>query len=158
MLHVLSITGAGPARWAQKSRSGRPSRLRVVKTRASDDDDDIIPMFSGRRKSGFTESEYEQLRHPRLLGKNTTVGEELELLHREFINAERLASERQVSQTTENWNEHGDYVGGRWNTLSVLYGIMMASILMGLIAAYMGHGVWWGVDPVFSSSPYPLAF
>ena len=153
MMHVLNITGAG----IFKSSTRRPCHVRLVTTRASDDDD-IIPMLSGRRKSGFTEAEYEQLRNPRLLGKNTSIGEELELLHREFINAERLAGEKQVSRATENWNEHGEYVGGRWNTLSVLYGIMMASIIVGLVAAYAGWGTWWGVDPTFSSSPYPLTF
>lgn len=141
MLHALSITGAGPARWPLVSRNRRP-----LVTRAADDDDDIIPMWSGRRKSGFTESEYEQLRSPRLLGKNTTIGEELELLHQQYTQQERLSSEKTSLQATENWNEQGEYVGSRWNTLSVLYGMMMASIIVGLIVAYFGHGVFWAVD------------
>jgi hypothetical protein len=140
MLHVLSVTGAGPARWHGRRR---------VSALASDDED-MIPVWSGRHKSGFTESEYKKLRNPRLLGKNTTIGEELELLREKFQETERVASERQSLQATENWNEYGEYVGSRWNTLSVLYGIMMGSIIVGLLLAYFGRGVWWNVDPPYT--------
>ena len=46
-----------------------------LRVRASDDED-TLPIFSGRLKSGFTPAEEENLRHPKLLG-GKTIGEEL---------------------------------------------------------------------------------
>jgi hypothetical protein len=38
------------------------SRIASVKVKASDDED-MVPILSGRRKSGFTPREYEQVRY-----------------------------------------------------------------------------------------------
>lgn len=73
MLHIMNVSGPGPTRWVLKSRSERTlgRKMGVVTPRRASDDDEIVPILSGRRKTGFTEKEYEQLRNPRLLGKNT---------------------------------------------------------------------------------------
>lgn len=113
--------------------------------RASDDED-MVPILSGRKKKGFTKKEYEQLKHPKLLG-GKTIGEELSMLRREYLSAEERARDQSHHEfTSDNWQ--GDvYVGSRWNTLSVLYGIMMLSILGGLVGAYATYGHLWGVTP-----------
>jgi hypothetical protein len=48
----------------------------MLMVRASDDED-MVPILSGRRKKGFTKKEYEQLKQPKLLGQNTSIGEEV---------------------------------------------------------------------------------
>lgn len=116
-----------------------------VPIRASDDED-MVPILSGRRKKGFTKKEYEQLKNPKLLG-GKTIGEELSMLRQEYLSAEGRAHEQSRSEfSSDNWQ--GDvYIGSQWNTLSVLYGIMMMSILGGLAMAYFSYGHWWGVTP-----------
>jgi len=76
-------------------------------------------------------------------------------LRETFLEAEKLALEQQERHVSENWD--GDvYVGSNINTLSVLYGIMMACIIGGLVFAVVSHGKLWGVDPYFSTPPPPL--
>ena len=73
----------------------------------------------------------------------------------EFKAAEKMAMEQQARQVSKNWD--GDvYVGSAWNTLSVLYGIMMIAVLGGLAGAILSYGSLWGVDPSFSTPPPPL--
>lgn len=87
-----------------------------------------------------------QLRNPKLLG-GKTIGEELGMLRKEYLSAEeRASSQVREDLVSENWQ--GDvYVGSQWNTLSVLYGIMMLSILGGLLGAWLSYGTYWGVTP-----------
>lgn len=120
-------------------------RCRRLCVRASDDED-MVPIFSGRRKKGFSAKEYEQLRNPQLLG-GKTIGEELELLRKQYVAAEETASDQvQSDLISDNWQ--GDvYVGSRWNTLSVLYLIMLASIGGIGLFAWMSYGTMWGVTP-----------
>lgn len=133
----------GPCRHSTNFRAR--ARHSVTRIRASDDED-MVPILSGRRKKGFTKKEYEQLRNPKLLG-GKTIGEELSMLRKEYVSAEERAREQSHNElVSENWQ--GDvYVGSRWNTLSILYGIMMLSILGGLAGAYFSYGRLWGVTP-----------
>lgn len=120
-------------------------RCRRLCVRASDDED-MVPIFSGRRKKGFSAKEYEQLRNPQLLG-GKTIGEELELLRKQYVSSEETASNQvQSDLISDNWQ--GDvYVGSRWNTLSVLYLIMLVSIGGIGLFAWMSYGTMWGVTP-----------
>lgn len=131
--------------------SGKEYRVRLyirgrrLIIRASDDED-MVPILSGTKKKGFTKKEYEQLKNPKLLG-GKTIGEELSMLRQEYLSAEERAKDQSVNEfVSDNWQ--GDvYVGSQWNTLSVLYGIMMLSILGGLAGAYFSYGHLWGVTP-----------
>lgn len=120
-------------------------RCRRLRVRASDDED-MVPIFSGRRKKSFSPKEYEQLRNPKLLG-GKTIGEELQLLRKQYVSAEETASDQVHSDLiSDNWQ--GDvYVGSRWNTLSVLYLIMLASIGGIGVFAWTSYGTLWGVTP-----------
>ena len=131
---------------------GTTTRGRIATTtsrrffvRASDDED-MVPILSGRMKKGFTEKEYAQLKNPKLLG-GKTIGEELSMLRQEYLSAEERARDQSHHEfSSDNWQ--GDvYIGSQWNTLSVLYGIMMLSILGGLAGAYFSYGHLWGVTP-----------
>jgi hypothetical protein len=157
MSTVIKYFGVGSVGGSALPRPGRPGRSarRYVAPRASDDED-MVPILSGRRKKGFTEKEYAQLKKPKLLGKNTSIGEELELLRDTYLKAEMLALEQQERQVSENWD--GDvYIGSNVNTLSVLYGIMMVCVIGGLVFAVASRGTLWAVDPnYYSSSPPPL--
>lgn len=161
---IYTITGAGrPCRGrtflvsvhtrAAPRPSGRMTRLSRV--RASDDDD--IPIMSGRRKKSFTEEELDKLRNPRLLDSSpSSVGRELELIRARYLEAEERALQ-QVNELNEGGNWDGDvYVGSNINTLSVLYGLFMASILIGLVAAVYGYGRIWGVDTALVPPPPAL--
>lgn len=121
------------------------SRIASVKVKASDDED-MVPILSGRRKSGFTPREYEQLRNPTLLG-GKTIGEELAILKERHDAAEQRAMETSDQHfVSENWD--GDvYIGSRWNTLSVIYMIFMLSIFGSMLFAWLSYGHLWGVTP-----------
>lgn len=123
----------------------RPSSRRHFRVRASDDED-MVPILSGRRKSGFTDKEYEQLRNPKLLG-GATIGEELAILHERLQASEERAMQRSLEHhKTENWD--GDvYIGSRWNTLSVLYLIFLLTPLGVGLFAWLSYGKLWGVTP-----------
>ena len=138
----------------QAGRRGRGGRLSRLSLRASDDDE--IPILSGRMKRGFTEEELERMKKPQLLGTGTSIGEELELLRETYLKAEQLALEQQAkADAGGNWK--GDvYVGSNLNSLSVLYGIFMMAVVMGLIGAAVSYGSLWGVDPRFHTAPPPL--
>ena len=70
------------------------------------DDEDMVPILSGRRKKGFTSKEYEKLRNPELLG-GKTIGEELALIKEQHDAAEKRAAERAEKEfASANW-----YVG-----------------------------------------------
>lgn len=134
--------------------AGFVSRLQTASRRSSafcfrvraSDDDDMVPILSGRKKSGFTEKDYEQLRNPKLLG-GATIGEELAILRERHEEAERRAHERAMEHhKSANWD--GDvYVGGRWNTLSVLYLIFLLTPLAIGLFAWLSYGKLWGVTP-----------
>lgn len=79
-------------------------RRSVCVPRASDDED-MVPILSGRRKKGFTEKEYEQMRNPKLLG-GKTIGEELTLLRERYNQAEVAAKEQSRNDfVSANWCE-----------------------------------------------------
>lgn len=65
-------------------------RVKRLVVRASDDEE-IVPIISGRKKKGFTPKEYEQLRNPSLLG-GSTVGEELAIIRQRYLDAEKRAA------------------------------------------------------------------
>lgn len=70
----------------QPSHRSRCHRFRV---RASDDED-VIPIFSGHRKTEFNAVDYERLSHPKLLG-GKTIGEELAMIRARYLDAEAQA-------------------------------------------------------------------
>lgn len=77
MLASLSAPGLGPLQ-ARCARGPQPRRARSsapLFIRASDDED-VVPVISGRFKKGFSADDMERLRHPHLLG-GRTIGEEL---------------------------------------------------------------------------------
>lgn len=86
------------------------------------------------------------LRNPQLLG-GSTIAEELTLIREQYLNAEQMAEQRAREKlTSDQWD--GDvYIGGRWNTLSILYLIFMAApAAMGLFA-WLSYGKLWGITP-----------
>lgn len=113
--------------------------------RASDDED-IIPVFSGHRKSGFTPTELDHLRHPHLLG-GRSIGDELALIREKYLEAEAVAEAR-VSEKLSSPQWDGDvWIGSRWNTLTVISLISILSTAGVGLFAWLGHGVWWGITP-----------
>ena len=76
MLASLSAPGLAPL----QARCARGPQLRRARggplsIRASDDED-VVPVISGRFKKGFSADDMQRLRHPHLLG-GRTIGEEL---------------------------------------------------------------------------------
>lgn len=142
---VFGMRGATP-RPLLAPGNQRRSRVRGTFRVFASDDEDMVPIFSGRKKKGFTEQEYEQLRNPKLLG-GKTIGEELELLHTAHQEAEARASElANTKLASSHWD--GDvYIGGRWNELSVLYLIFMLAPAAVGIFAWLSYGHLWGVTP-----------
>lgn len=123
----------------------RSVRSRIAIVRASDDED-IVPIVTGRRKSGFSSKEYEQLRNPKLLG-GKTLGQELELIRSKYLEAQQDAHTKSDTQfNSPNWD--GDvYIGSRWNTLSVLYLIFMLTPALLGVFAWLSYGHLWGITP-----------
>ena len=79
---------------------GCQRRLSLV-VRASDDED-IVPILTGRRKTGFTDKEKERLQHPHLLG-GKTIGAELELLRARYTEAEQRALQEEAKLVSNQW-------------------------------------------------------
>ena len=67
-----------------------PMRVRHRLVVRASDDEDIVPIVSGKKKKGFTPKEYEMLRNPTLLG-GSTVGEELAIIRQKYLEAEARA-------------------------------------------------------------------
>lgn len=97
-----------------------------------------------RSKKGFTAKEYDQLAKPQLLG-GKTVSEELEMIRQKYLNAETRAAKKEQGLNSSQWD--GDvYIGGRWNTLSILYLIgMLVPAGIGVFA-WLSYGKLWGVS------------
>jgi len=82
-----------------KTLRGRRCPLVV---RASDDEE-IIPVISGHRKSGFTSSELDHLRHPHLIG-GQSIGEELALIRQKYLEAEAAAEAKASKKlSSDQW-------------------------------------------------------
>lgn len=128
---------------AKSPSTTRPKRCKlVVRAHGAADahDEDIIPIL-GRVKKDFTDKELEEMKHPHLLG-GKTIGEELSLIRKQYVKAEEKALHREDELFSSNWA--GDvYIGGRWNTLSVLYLVFMMTPLAGLVFAYVTYGTLW---------------
>jgi hypothetical protein len=88
--------------FARSTIASRPKAMQLrgrhcpLVVRASDDED-IIPVFSGHRKSEFTPSELQQLRHPHLIG-GKSIGEELSLIRQKYLEAEAAAEANVVEK------------------------------------------------------------
>ena len=70
-------TGAGRVRFVLPRRVLRCRNCaapRVLCPVRASDDEDMVPILSGRKKRGFTKKEYEQMKKPQLLGSNTSIG------------------------------------------------------------------------------------
>jgi hypothetical protein len=134
---------------SQQSKTRLPRRARgrsSMVVRAMSDDEDIIPVVSGHRKSGFTPSELEQLRHPHLLG-GKSVGEELALIREKYLEAEAFAETR-VAEKLSSAQWDGDvWVGSTWNTLTVISMISMLSTAGIGVFAWLSYGHLWGITP-----------
>jgi hypothetical protein len=96
----MNAVGLGQTRpkiaFSKSAIASQPKTLRghrcPLVVRASDDEE-IIPVLSGHRKSGFTSSELDQLRHPHLIG-GQSIGEELALIRQQYLEAEAAAEAR----------------------------------------------------------------
>jgi len=124
-------------------KSRRTKFAQVV--RASDDED-MVPIFSGRRKKGFTEKDYDTLKSPKLLG-GKTIGDELALLRKEYVTAEQRAIEQSKEKLNSSHWDGDVYTGGRWNELSILYLIFMLAPAAAGLFAWLSYGHLWGVTP-----------
>ena len=136
------------------SRALLPSPRPTLRTRAGDDDEDIIPLLSPH-PNRFTEAELDALAHPRGRLGGATQGEELALLRAQFVKAETTAKARADSLATArtggNWNEEGEYVGSPWNVATVLSLVFAITTVLGVAVAVGGKGTLWGLDPDYAS-------
>lgn len=144
----LLSTSRAPALTRSRMQSQRPRRAHRLVVRAHDDEE-ILPLL-GLPKHDWNEKDLEALAHPHLLG-GKTIGEELALIRRDYLASEAKALAGEAHLHSSNWD--GDvYIGGRWNTLSVLYLIFLLTPLAGLVFAWASYGSLWGLDYV----PPPL--
>lgn len=107
--------------------------------KAHDEDEAVLPIWSGR----FVEVDPEKVHHnaPKLGGK--TLGEELTLMHDDYVKAERdTDADMHKHLYSANWQ--GDvYVGSNWNILTLMMGLMIATPLAGLLFAWATYGTLW---------------
>lgn len=95
-LHAPALAGS------TRIRTRRGDRASHLVVRASDDED-IIPIITGRKKKDFTQKEYEMLRHPHLMG-GKTIGDELAIIRSKYVEAEENASETlHTKVVSANW-------------------------------------------------------
>eukprot|EP00887_Chlorella_sp_A99_P003001 scaffold9.g3001.t1 len=112
------------------------------------DDDEIVPILRGRRKSEFTAKELEALRKPRLLG-GKTIGQELSMIRKKYKESEvKMGKAERSMSSGGNWD--GDvYLGGRWNELTILYLIFLLVPLAGLVFAWATYGTLWATGQYY---------
>ena len=126
----------------------------LLRTRAGDDDEDIIPLLAPH-PDHFTEAELDALAHPRGRLGGATQGEELAFLREEYVKAEATAQARADSLATArsggNWNEEGEYVGSSWNVATLLSLVFAVTTALGVAVAVGGKGTVWGLDPDYAS-------
>lgn len=98
------------------------------------------------RTRHFSEKEQERLAKPSVHMGGKTIGEELSLIRKQYLEVETRAAKSEARLNDANWQ--GDvYVGSRWNELSVLYLIFLLTPMLGLLFAWLSFGVYWGVTP-----------
>eukprot|EP01024_Parvocaulis_polyphysoides_P047538 TRINITY_DN4505_c2_g1_i2.p1 TRINITY_DN4505_c2_g1~~TRINITY_DN4505_c2_g1_i2.p1 ORF type:complete len:144 (-),score=17.33 TRINITY_DN4505_c2_g1_i2:301-732(-) len=117
----------------------RKRRYYVI--RAHDDDDDVLPIFQLPKET--TAYDIEKLpRNPEFQG--VTIGEKLQTIHKQYQQQERGATAAMEEQLySENW-EGGEYVGKKWNILTLILALTALVPLAVLIFAYFTYGELWG--------------
>lgn len=141
---VQARASAGGLRHACAAR--RPSRRLSVPVRAHglhhgghDDDEDILPIWSGRLPEVPDPS---SLPRSRPMG-GTTLGEELELIQKAYEEQEAITRD-DMNKYLYSANWQGDeYVGSRWNILTLLAGLTFFVPVAGLLFAYASYGTLW---------------
>lgn len=113
------------------------SRRACVVVRA--DDDDILPIISGRIREPAPP---ENLPKPKLMG-GKTIGEELGMLHKAMQQSEEdMANRMEKRLYTDEWQ--GDvYVGSNWNIMTFLAIVTFLVPLLGLLVAWLSYGTLW---------------
>lgn len=117
------------------------------------DDEEMIPLVRLPRTRHFTDTEQARLGKPSVQLGGKTIGEELSLIRKQYLEAEARAARSEEHLHDTNWQ--GDvYVGSRWNELSVLYLIFLLTPLVGLLCAWLSYGVYWGITPGLYGAPF----
>jgi hypothetical protein len=104
------------------------------------DDDEIIPIISGRMPSLEAP---ESLPKPKVMMGGKTIGEELGLIHQAMQSAD-LDADRRMTEHLYSANWQGDvYTGSNWNILSFLMALVILVPVAGLLFAWLSYGTLW---------------
>jgi hypothetical protein len=134
----LAAPARAPLTVRSPTRRGPPRR--PLRSLAASDDEEI-PVISGHFKRGFTDAELRALARPKLLG-GATIGEELALIRERMEASKATFAAREAELSRGAWR--GDeYVGGRWNELSLLYAAFLAAPACVGLFAWLSYGKLW---------------